>query len=220
MKRLIIIEGNDNSGKDTLINNLREHYKDYSFEIFHAQAPNSTNNLNAKFEQNMFFRSLANKSVFSCKDIVVHNRSWYGEYVYGVKYRERDKNEVIKNVHTYEKMIEDIPEIYYVQLISDPKILVENEDGQSISEGDIDKIKDEIKAFKEIFKESTLENKKIINVTKKGEWKTPENILKEVIKFIESSKEEVEEVSENNNENNYIEENTINNIEENEEVQD
>lgn len=187
MDKLIIIEGNDNSGKDTLINNLREHYSDKSIDIFHCTKPTSKNNLNVRNEQNIAFRRLANKSVFSDKDIVIHNRSWYGEYVYGVKYRERKPEDVIKCNNQYEKMIEDISDkTYYIQLISDPKILSENEDGKSLSEGDIDKIKDEIKAFKEVFKHSTLKNKKIINVTKKGEWKSKEDILKEVLNFIEN----------------------------------
>ena len=186
MEKLIIIEGNDNSGKDTLINNLKKYYLDKSLEEFHCSAPISNNPIISKYEQYSTFINLAINSINSDKDIVIHNRSWYGEYVYGVKYRNRNKEDVLSDIAKFEEIIKRIQDkVYYIQLISEAKILKDNEDGLSLSNGNIDKIKDEIKAFKEVFKHSTLKNKKIINVTKKGEWKSREDILKEVLKFIE-----------------------------------
>lgn len=185
MEKLIIIEGNDNSGKDTLIDNLCKYYSNKNIDIIHCEAPESKDNELARLEQHKTFTDLAYETLKSSYDIVIHNRSWYGEYVYGVKYRNRDKNDVLNHISEYEQIIDNIENKYYVQLISDPKTLVNNEDGKSLSDGNIDKISDEIESFKEVFDKSSI-NKKIIYVTENGNWKTRKDILKEVIKFIES----------------------------------
>ena len=83
-KKLIIIEGTDNVGKDTVINQLLDKYKDA--KVYHCEKPKSNDAKEAAKEQYNSFLSLAKENSISKDTIIIHNRSWYGEYVYGVKY--------------------------------------------------------------------------------------------------------------------------------------
>ena len=183
-KKLIIIEGTDNVGKDTVINQLLNKYKDV--KVYHCEKPKLKDAIEAAKEQYNSFLSLAKESVKNNHSNIIHNRSWYGEYVYGVKYRNNDENEVKKSILEFEKIIlNNIDDVCLIMLLSDNSdFLVKNDDGLSISQAKKELIEDETKRFKDIFKFSTIPNKHIIYVNKGENWRNKEEIIDEVNNII------------------------------------
>lgn len=183
--KAIIIEGIDNCGKDTLISKIIEKYP--TSLIIHCSKPYSKHF--SSNEQDMLFETYANNLVgglYSNTHIVILNRSWIGEYVYGTLYRGRDKQTILNNILDIEKKLKNI-DITYIQLLSSsPQLALEHEDGKSLSVGKLENVKNEIKLFEEVFNASTIANKHIIYVNKEGsdEFKPKGAILNEVLKYI------------------------------------
>ena len=183
-KKLIIIEGTDNVGKDTVINQLLNKYKDA--KVYHCEKPKSKDTKEAAKEQYKYFLSLAKENSTSKDEIIIHNRSWYGEYVYGVKYRNNNENEVKKSILEFEKIILDnIDNVCLIMLLSNNSdFLVKNDDGLSISKAKKELIEDETKRFEEIFKFSTIPNKCIVYVNNGENWKTKEEIINKIYEIV------------------------------------
>ena len=184
-KKLIIIEGTDNVGKDTVINQLLDRYKDA--KVYHCEKPKSKDAKEAAKEQYNSFLSLAKENSTSKDTTIIHNRSWYGEYVYGVKYRNNDENEVKKSILEFENiLLSNIDDVCLIMLLSDNSdLLVKNDDGLSISKAKKELIEDETKRFEEIFKFSTIPNKCIIYVNNGENWKSKEEIINKIYEIIE-----------------------------------
>ena len=117
--------------------------------------------------------------------MIIHNRSWYGEYVYGCLYRgisEDDALDIIKEIDSiYLKYNIDA---YYIQLYSSSDaLLVKNDDNKSLSQGNIKKIEIEQNRFLEIFDHSLL-NKIKIQINNGDEFRNSEEIYQEALNFI------------------------------------
>ena len=188
-KKLIIIEGTDNVGKDTVINQLLDRYKDA--KVYHCEKPKSKDAKEAAKEQYNSFLSLAKENSTSKDTTIIHNRSWYGEYVYGVKYRNNDENGVKKSILEFENiLLNNIDDVCLIMLLSDNSdFLVKNDDGLSISKAKKELIEDETKRFEEIFKFSTIPNKRIIYVNNGENWRTKEEIIAEVYNSMNKDKQ-------------------------------
>lgn len=187
-KKLIIIEGTDNSGKDTLIKNLVNYYGVNNVDIKHFDRPKSRNNKDAALEQNDSFISFVHY-VNDVKDnrIIICNRAWYGEFIYGVLYRERSQIDVVDMINEVENfLIANNIDTTYVQLFADPYFLTKNDDGQSLSEGKLEIIEQEAQMFVEIFNRSILNDKLLIQTVIDGEFIPQMNIAKTVIDFVEN----------------------------------
>ena len=184
-KKIIIIEGTDNVGKDTVINQLLNRYKDA--KVYHCEKPKSKDAKKAAIEQYNSFLSLAKENSTSKDEIIIHNRSWYGEYVYGVKYRNNDENEVKKSILEFENiLLNNIDDVCLIMLLSNNSdFLVKNDDGLSISKAKKELIEDETKRFEEIFKFSTIPNKCIIYVNDGENWKSKDEIINKIYEIIE-----------------------------------
>ena len=186
MNTLVIIEGTDNSGKDTLIRNLKNYYKDILVDEVHFSRPRSRDNKNAALEQNDLFIAYANMINDVDNRFIVFNRAWYGEYIYGTLYRERTKEDVEEIVKKCEKIIDnDNNNVTFIQLYGDSDFLEKNDDGQSLSEGKREMIEEEKNLFMEIFDKSTIKKKLKINVTKNGHFIPENEILNKVVELIE-----------------------------------
>lgn len=183
-KKLIIIEGTDNVGKDTIINQLLNKYKDA--KVYHCEKPKSKDAKEAAKEQYNSFLNLAKENSTSKDEIIIHNRSWYGEYVYGVKYRNNNENEVKKSILEFEKiLLDNIDNVCLIMLLSNNSdFLVKNDDGLSISKAKKELIEDETKRFEEIFKFSTIPNKRIIYVNTGENWKSKEEIINKIYEIV------------------------------------
>lgn len=183
--KLVIIEGTDNTGKDTIISKLLEIYP--TSTVIHCGKP-VTKKYSSQ-EQDELFRLYANNIVNKLYDnthIIIMNRSHIGEYVYGTMYRIRDEIDVadmIENINNILLSREDL-DIKYVQLLcTSEKLLHRNEDGKSLSNGNNDLILEEVEKFKEIYVHCNIP-KKIINVNDGDEFRSRNDIFKDVLKFI------------------------------------
>ena len=184
--KIIIIEGPDNTGKNTLIQNIIDNNK--VVKLIHCDKPVS----NDPFEEQYKLFSLhAYNAIQDNKnndiDVIVFNRYYQGEYVYGQMYRDGDSIKIKNMITEIEKYLLnciDKKDIYYVQLISTSvKLLKNNDDGKSLSNADIKKIQKEIDLFNEIYDFSILNKHKII-INNGDNFRTREDILNEFIKFI------------------------------------
>lgn len=183
--KVIIIEGPDNCGKDTLINQLSNHY---NTQVFHATVP-KTKNLYDHYYNGIIHDTL--EEYYKQDKTIIHNRSIYGEYVYGPKYRGLSKEEAFKLISNIEigqlKTFIPADELYFILLTTtNVDLLVNNDDGKSISNKK-DDISDEINSFNEIFNLSTIKNKKCIYVNDNDTFKLKDDIYNDVINFIEGA---------------------------------
>lgn len=185
--KVIIVEGPDCVGKDMLISNLSNHYNN-SVKVIHAGIPDNKN-LHEYYYKGLIHDTLDAYYAHSY-DAVIHNRSMYGEYVYGPKYRDEDKKEVAKLISDLElgqlKTFILSKELIFILLNSDNSdLLVKSSDGLSISNKKTD-IEDEMAAFNEVFDLSSIKNKKKIYVNNGDSFRSKESIVKEAIDFIDS----------------------------------
>lgn len=184
--KIVIIEGPDNTGKNTLIHDLLE--KNEITKVIHCSTPKPCDDpLKA---QTQYFVDLANECIFESKktDVIVFNRYYQGEYVYGQIYRNEDPKKIMNVIGYLETKFRyelSNVDIYYVQLLSsDPEMLINMDDGKSLSKADKDKITREIELFKEVFDKSLISNKRIIYVNDGDHFRSREDILDEFNKFI------------------------------------
>lgn len=185
MKKVIIVEGVDNCGKDTLIKKLHEYFNG-SVEL-HCGIPDSNSSLYDYYYDGLIHSTLYhyyNTDV----DAIIHNRSMYGEYVYGPKYRNEDKNCIRKLISDLESgqlntfILSN--ELYFILLTSsDISLITNNDDGKSISNKSAD-IEEETKLFNEVFDLSKIKNKKRVYVNSGSEFRNKNDIYSEVLNFI------------------------------------
>lgn len=177
--KLIIIEGPDNCGKDSLIQRISENF--LTVTNIHYTKPEN------KYIQNTLFRGYAYAIVNKVydTDAIILNRSHYGEYVYGCLYRgisDKDALDIINEIDDI--YIKYNIDSYYIQLLSSSeKLLLKNEDSKSLSKGNINAIGAEVRRFKEIFDSSKL-NKKLIYVNDGDSFRSRNDIYQEAINFI------------------------------------
>lgn len=185
--KVIIIEGPDNCGKDTLINKLSSHFK--STKIIHAGIPLSDNLFS------FYYKGLIHDTLEGYYDhslnAVIHNRSLYGEYVYGPKYRNESKEDVEHLIRKLEigelRTFIFSTDLYFILLTSSSSdLLVKNDDGLSLSSKKSD-IEDELHAFNYIFDKSMIENKKKVFINDGDNFRDKDDIYKEVLSFIDST---------------------------------
>lgn len=188
--KIIVIEGTDNTGKDTLINGLRGHYADKKIKVIHCQGPKETNNFFASVEQDSKFIQYAKDIVngkYNC-DILIFNRSWYGESVYGPIYRGRNINDTLKLNANIEQLLINF-DITFIQLMSNNiNLLIKNDDNKSLANKQIHLMLEERKLFKKAFSNSKIIKKKIINVNDSDNNFIPkEKILQDAKKIIDKN---------------------------------
>lgn len=192
--KIIIVEGTDRTGKDTLINELKN-MSNHAL-IIHCGKPVGNTLKEQNRNQNILFNDYLKKiyedKYFDVCDLIIFNRSWYGEYVYGTIYRERDKEDVLKMINCVEQDLKlfnnakcqtKLDGVYYIQLINDStKLALSNDDGNSISI-DENNILRETSLFHEIFNKSQIKKKMII-VNDGDKFRDKNEILKEALDFI------------------------------------
>lgn len=191
--KIFIVEGLDNVGKDTIINSISKNYKNKL--IIHSQKPKSNTPDEQFIEQQNTFYTLSLNNVIDYLnnryDIIIHNRSWYGEYVYGCLYRNADDDLVKKMILNCETTLIsniDPKDICFIMLLSSSsEFLMRNEDGLSISNGKKDLIEEEMKRFNEIFDCSIIENKHIVYVNDGNQFRSKEDIYNEIIKIFDKN---------------------------------
>jgi len=182
---LIIIEGTDNIGKDTLKNQLIDMFE--TVTLIHCNSPKGK--CFQSQEQDKLFLNYANNiynGIYDGTNCIIMNRSHYGEYVYGQLYRNRNAPDIISMINEFDSIItarEDLT-IKYIQLLSSSLELRKRyDDNKSLSLMDEQKMELENKYFIDIFNHSKLD-KTLIYVNKGTDFRYKEEIFKEVINFI------------------------------------
>jgi len=188
--KVIILEGQDNSGKNSIISSLCEHYEYDNVAVRHCGKPPKTilNPFNFQTrafdcEYDIMFALLTYESYY--ENIVIYNRFYLGEFVYGQMYRDVTPEQVIKFIDKFEQKLLDFFDPYLITLYSTPEFAVSVEDGCSISKKIEDKTK-EIELFKTIHNHSVINNKLLLKIDNLGEWKSKVEINETILKFIEN----------------------------------
>ena len=189
MSKIIIIEGPDNCGKDTLINRLKSDFN--NVKVLHAGVPDTSVSLYDFYSSDLIHQTIRYYYDHGL-DALIHNRSIYGEYVYGPKYRGESKEYVANMIHDIEvgqiKTYIFDHDLCFILLTSDnAQLLANNDDGKSLS-SKIDDIQDEINSFDDVFKLSIIKNKKRILVNNGSEFRDKDSIYNDVANFINNLK--------------------------------
>jgi thymidylate kinase len=190
--KLLIIEGPDRCGKNTLIKNLVSQAE--NSVVRHFGSAKGKDDLAKRDYQFSFFNKefqlAANRQLFSHpdterypRDLWIWNRAHLGEFVYGKMYRDTHPEEWVFQLEKQYAM--DIDSSVYLLLLTAPsEFLCSREDGQSFS-ADVNKKQEEQQRFFEAYEESFIRNKMILNVSQDAEnYRTPESILEDVNKFL------------------------------------
>ena len=184
--KLIIIEGTDRTGKDTLVNRLIEDNRNVVKRHWGFPKGNTnderTRHQKKSFNEEFHLYELLN--IHGPDDmIMIWNRAHLGEFVYGTIYRDsKPETWVWKLEEDHEFDMRS--EVYLILLYADPEFVAAKDDGKSYSDKIEDKTK-EINAFLNAF-ENTKINKKIkIKVNEdRDSYKAHDTIYEEVKKFI------------------------------------
>ena len=141
------------------------------------------------FEQDNIFAEYANNIIlgkYDYTDVVIMNRSHYGEYVYGQIYRKRSGANIMKMINKVDNILENRKDlkIKYIQLLStSTELRKRNDDNKSLSLLDEQKMEQENKLFLDIYDYSNFD-KKIIYVNKNDSFRPKQDILNEAIDFL------------------------------------
>ena len=102
-KKVIIVEGCDNCGKDTLIERLKKEFSNPI--VLHAGIPPKEDCVGHSLF-NFYYNGLIHDTLDAfydkSHDAIIHNRSMYGEFVYGPKYRGKSPSEVARMIYKLE----------------------------------------------------------------------------------------------------------------------
>lgn len=181
-QKYIIIEGQDRCGKDTQIGLIQKKFKDETFHVFHyAKVPFKTKGdhleYNTRLYNDMFimmFENLGGERNF------IFNRSHLGESVYAPKYRDYDGDYVFEIESKFSDLL--IDPLLLIVLVNTPEILIQREDGGSLSSSAED-IAYERQAFTRAYQKSAITNKLLIECG----TKSVEEIHAEIIEFIQKN---------------------------------
>ena len=147
MTKLIIVEGMDNTGKSTLINQYKQVRTalnpDVKIEVIHMEKPPqdiSKEELSV-FQHNVYMKMIDNLRDLNARrdppDYIILDRAWISEYVYGPYYRNRDKTEIILDNLVIEERILDLfgnRSVYLIFLyVNNLDFIKSKEDGKSLA---------------------------------------------------------------------------------------
>ena len=164
----IILEGQDNLGKNELIKQLCLQVENYTVRHFSKPIGNTIEE-KIKFQQNDFKKAfrLVDSNIFldGKTEYYIWNRSHIGEWPLSILYRNNTPN-WIWDLEKEFKM-ENKSQTYLIFLYATPEFLVEKDDGKSFSVSVDDKIK-ELQLYEEAIDKSIIQNKLKICVDLKG----------------------------------------------------
>ena len=177
---ILIFEGPDNSGKGTLISNIKTYYKNISFHTLHySNIKGFTSDESIKYGKKLYFEMFKIIEFCANQNIsLICDRSHIGEVVYGPIYRNYDGNYIFdienefKNKYIWRN-------INLITLYDSPENLIKRDDGLSFSI-EINKKQQEIDNFVKAHYNSNIENKLLINISENDEF----NTLRKTINFL------------------------------------
>ena len=165
--------------------------------MMHSRGPQNLDGEDPFIHQTNVFREKATKLLMlssseinlkTCpNNIVILDRAWYGEYVYGQIYRNADPIKVLDMINTCNLML-SATVFVVIQLTASPEFIVSHDDGLSFTsdlqrEERLTKVTREIELFDECF-EKMQGGKHIIKVNVEGNnlnYRNIEDIYNEII---------------------------------------
>lgn len=186
--KLIIIEGTDRTGKDTLSQHLMTQANSFCYR--HWGFPQGeTNDERIQYQQYSFkkefdlYNSLKKDKYFSNpNDMVIWNRSHLGEVVYGTLYRDYNPENWVYNLESIYAFDQDV-NVFLIWLYADADFVCSNDDGNSFS-NDVTQKKIEIGLFNKAFDKSIIQNKIKIQVNEGHSYRSKSDIRSEVDSFL------------------------------------
>jgi|688.fasta_scaffold558288_1 hypothetical protein len=176
--KLVIIEGLDRCGKDTLISNLSTKFPQVLMR--HWSFPQGdSNDAKTQWQKDTFLNEMEKWDIVKNEEYnepLIWNRSHIGEYVYGTIYRDSKPSTWIPQM---EKRYLTGNNVYLIFLYADADFLLKEDDGQSYSVNKDDK-ELEIKKFHEAIDKSIIINKLKIKVNDGERYITESEILNKI----------------------------------------
>ena len=182
---LIIIEGTDNIGKDTVINQLIEKFD--TATLIHCSGPKSKV-FQSKEQDNKFIQYAENivNRYYDNTDVIIMNRSHIGEYVYGQIYRQRSEAQIrsmLDKVNSILTSRQDLT-IKYIQLLSSSiELRKKYDDNKSLSKMNDELMKLENNLFLDVFDYIDLD-KKLFYINDEDGFLPKEVIFKDIVDFL------------------------------------
>lgn len=144
-KQLIIIDGPDNTGKDSAIAKILEHFPNAAVQRFVGTKKQGDDAL--QYQTNIYKNFIGSLSSPNSPEVIILNRCWVGEMVYGPLYRQENYVDCTNMVFD---MFDSIPpeiDVKYIYLTAPVSFLVRNDDGLSLSNASEDLIAAELQVF-------------------------------------------------------------------------
>lgn len=187
--KIIIVEGIDNVGKSTLTKALADVYPNYSVMVIHSDAKTVFTEL-VKTLKELDYMDYK-RSEGTKETIVVLDRSWKDEYVYGPLYRNKTLDEQRTYIWDIAGRLRKIPDLrdktYEILMKASPEFAIKHDDNKSFTsqmnyETRVSKIKTEINLFDEMWTMNELflnnDHRMIINMEDSGEFVPLEDVKK------------------------------------------
>lgn len=184
----IILEGSDNTGKDTQQKLLIKAFDDKIFHGFHYSSLPFGDDVvkhhkySAEMYEDMFqlmYENLSNEH-----RNLIFNRSHLGESVYSPLYRNYSGDFVFDIENKWIDKLKD--HLYLVVLTNDPETVFKRDDGLSFYK-DVEGVKKEVEQFERAYEMSNIQNKILINVGDKNK----EEVNGTIVNFINKVQEEL-----------------------------
>jgi thymidylate kinase len=184
----IVIEGTDNTGKDTQQNLIIERLHDRVFhKVHYSSLPFKDKEKHTTHSAEMYdqmFRTM--KSLADQNISVIFNRSHLGESVYAPLYRGYSGDFVFD---IEKKHIGDIQhQVFLITLVNDPNRILSRDDGKSLYK-DAEGVQAEIDGFVRAHRKSGIKNKLLVDVGTMG----PEEVSNIIVQFLTDAQPEYNE---------------------------
>lgn len=180
----LIVEGPDNVGKSTLINNLNNYYNKITLHNLHYSNVKQENTAEVIKHNKKLYTEMFELMTFTLKNDkagLIFDRSHLGEMVYGNIYRSYTGDYVLDIEKKFHNILDIFENLFLITLVDEPENLISREDGLSFST-DLDKKQRELELFDLTHNSSSISNKLIINIKDKD----AEAVFKEVSSYIDS----------------------------------
>ena len=164
MAKFIIIEGTDNTGKDTQQNLIIEKLNDLIFHKVHYSSLPFRNDTekHTSYSKEMYTDMFRMMIALKDQDInVIFNRAHLGETVYSPLYRGYSGDYVFDIEKEFVNKLRE--ELYLITLTNDPHTIMSRDDGKSFYTNE-EEIKAEVDGFNRAHRLSKIKNKLMINI--------------------------------------------------------
>lgn len=180
MSKFIIIEGTDNTGKDTQQNLIIQNLKDIVFhKIHYSSLPFKDDiNMHTSYSKKMYEDMFKMMMLCKDKDInIIFNRSHLGESIYSPLYRGYSGDYVFEIEKEFVNVLRE--NLYLITLTNDPHTIWNRDDGKSFYKNE-EEIRAEVDGFIRAHRLSKIKNKLLLNI---GTMSADE-VSKIIIEFI------------------------------------